>query len=153
MRRPPSLRPRRAARERGAALLVALVLVLVSTLLGLSVMESSGVETRLVANEAVRQHAFNAAEAASEQALMAVDPAALSGTGASSVIADSVDERIAVTAEVRFEGTAQTLGFSAGRFVDMLYAVQATATVGPPDAIEARRVVVQGAGYRVPAVR
>jgi len=49
-------------RESGATLLVALLLVLVSTLLGVSVMQTSEIETRLVSNDQFREVAFRAAE-------------------------------------------------------------------------------------------
>ena len=137
-------------RERGAALLVALVLVLVSTMLGISAMRTSNVETLLVANEGFRQSAFRAAEAAAEQALAEVDAGSLVGGSTSSVDAVSVDERVSVSVDARLESIEHMLDNSFGLFENRLYSVSATATVG---AIDARRTVIQGAAHRAPAQR
>ena len=135
--------------ERGAALLVALVLVLLSTVLGVTVMQTSGVETRLVANEAFRQGAFRAAEAAAERALLDLDSGTLAEGVGTGVAVDSVDDRVAVTAEARLDGVEHMINSSTGLFQSRLYAVSATAEIA---AVDARRTVVQGAARRAPAV-
>jgi type IV pilus assembly protein PilX len=58
-----SLHSSRPARQQGAVLIIALVMLLVMTLLGVSVMESSVVEERMAGNNLDRNIAFQAAEA------------------------------------------------------------------------------------------
>lgn len=135
--------------ERGAALLVALMLVLLSTALGVSVLQTSGVEARLVANEAFRQGAFRAAEAAAERALLDIDSGVLLEGAGTEVAVDSVDDRVAVTAEARLDGVEHMINSSIGLFQNRLYAVSATAEIS---AVDARRTIVQGAARRAPAV-
>jgi len=136
-----------ARREGGAALLVAMVLVLVSTLIGVSVMEGSGIETRLVTNGAIRQSAFHAAEAASERALLAVDAGQLTAGPCEDLDTPSVDTRVAIDARACHEGFIVPLGYSTGRFKHLLYAVSAEAATGTP---ATRRTVTQGAKLLVP---
>lgn len=140
--------PRRA--ERGAALLVALVLVLVGTLLGISVLESSGTETRLLTNDAARQRTFRAAESASERALLAVDAGTLTPGTVLPVTVDSVDVQITVEATARLEGVGHLLGSSIGMFQNRLYGIEATASV---EDLGARRTISQGAARRAPVTR
>lgn len=136
---------RAPARERGAALLIAMVLVLISTLVGISVMESSGVETRLVANETYRQTVFNTAEAVAERAFNAVDAATLPVDGSiQAQIADNVDDRVDVTAEARLESVEIAVGFSSDRFQSVRYRVSATAAV---PAVNATRTIHLGAAW------
>ncbi len=58
-----------ARRQRGAALVIGLVLLLVLTLLAVSGMNSASVEMVMAGNEQFRQNAFQAAEAGIENAL------------------------------------------------------------------------------------
>ena len=136
--------------QRGAALVVALVLVLVATLLGVSAVRTSNVEAMLVANEGFRQSAFRAAEAAVESELPNVDAGALVSDAPETLSVTSVDARVNVAAEARFEGIGPVLNFSYGLFQNRLYAVSATATI---DGVGARRTVVQGAARRAPLNR
>ena len=133
--------------ERGAALVVALVLVLVGTLVGLSAMETSTIETRLVANEGFRQSAFRAAESAAERALFDVDAGTLPEDAAVALTPSSTDARVTLDVRARAQGQSLRLGTSARVLVDTLYTVEATATI---DAVDTRRTVVQGAA--VPSV-
>lgn len=56
------------ARQSGAVLIVALVLLLIATMLGVAVMQGATLETRMAASSQQRQQAFNAAETALRQA-------------------------------------------------------------------------------------
>jgi len=75
-----------ANKQRGVVLIVALVLLLVVTLLGVAVMSGSALDMKMANNSQERQQAFNAAEAALSQAeslLMkptAPQPSAFNGT-------------------------------------------------------------------------
>jgi|GEM_PF-1469599 len=137
------------ARERGAALVVALVLVFVSSLLGLSAMETSGVETRLVVNESLRQSTFVAADGVAERAWRLVDAGTLTDDGAlQSLVARSVDPRVDVDAEARLESIENAFGFSTQLFVERRYRVSATAEVPGAGAI---RTIHVGASRLAPA--
>lgn len=57
-----------ANKQRGVVLIVALVLLLVVTLLGVAVMSGSALDMKMANNSQERQQAFNAAEAALSQA-------------------------------------------------------------------------------------
>lgn len=133
--------------ERGAALVIALVLVLVGTLVGIAAMETSGIETRLVANEGFRLSAFRAAESAAERGLFDVDPGTLPEDAPVTLVPTVVDPRVSVALIARAQGQSLKLGFSSRVLVNTLYTIEATATI---DAVDARRTVVQGAA--VPSV-
>lgn len=65
-------------KQRGVVLIVALVLLLVVTLLGVAVMSGASLDMKMTNNSQERQQAFNAAEAALSQAeafLMNTEPA------------------------------------------------------------------------------
>ncbi len=62
LRRPPLLRA--PASARGTALVVALLMMLLVALLGISMMRSIGVEARMIGNTGEKQHAFQAAQTA-----------------------------------------------------------------------------------------
>lgn len=133
-------------RQDGAALVVALILVLVSTLLGVSVMESSTIEVQLANNEEFRESVFRTAEAASEAALDTLDVTTVLAAGGSATPAiDSIDSRVAVSTEQRIEGLAHVVGSSFGTFQNYLVSSSATARV---DALGARRTVTQGESIR-----
>jgi hypothetical protein len=61
--------PRCRGRQRGAALIIGLLLLLVLTLLAISGMRSASEELIMAGNEQYRQNAFQAAEAGVEQAI------------------------------------------------------------------------------------
>ena len=143
-------RPSAPRRERGAALFIVLVLVLVGSLLGVSAMESSSTETQLVNNERYRESAFRVAEAAARSAALAADIDALAGTsGAQDASVTSVDPNIAVAATTRFEGVRPVTGFSFGTFNDYLLSATAEARI---DGVDTVRRVRQGVARRGQAV-
>jgi len=55
--------------QSGSALFVALILVVVSTLIGITALESSGVEVQLVNNDLYREVSFRAAESGGDRLL------------------------------------------------------------------------------------
>lgn len=75
MNRPPAPRPqgRTPARQRGAVLVTALLLLLVLTVLGVAGIASATLELRMAGNVQHHDRAFAAAEHAIEQALLAAD--------------------------------------------------------------------------------
>jgi type IV pilus assembly protein PilX len=64
-------RQRSSVRERGAALVVGLLLLLVLTLLAISGMTTASLELQMAGNEQYQERAFQAAEAAIERAIQA----------------------------------------------------------------------------------
>jgi len=63
-----------AAKQDGAALLVALVLIFLLTILGISAMRDSTLETQLVANAVHKEVSFQSAESATDTVLAIDDP-------------------------------------------------------------------------------
>lgn len=70
------------SRQQGVALVVSLVLLIVLTLLGLSAMDSTIIETRMASNNQERNYAFHAAEAGLVQGI----PASSSATQLSNLM-------------------------------------------------------------------
>ncbi len=132
-------------RESGAALAVALVLVLISTLLGVSAMQVSDVESKLTNNEQYRHVAFRAAEAASEQLFTLSNLVTLANDSDSTITTtDSIDSRVTVAAEMRPLGDGPAAGYSLGGqngFINLKFAATATATI---PAVDSSTRVVQG---------
>jgi len=62
------------AKQHGAALLMAMVLIFLLTILGLSAMRDSTMETRLVANSVHKEVSFQSAESATDIVLAITDP-------------------------------------------------------------------------------
>ena len=136
---------RSTRRESGAALVVALILVLVSTLMGVSAMQVSDVENKLVNNNKFRQVAFRAAEAASEQLFTMNNLITLANdTTATVESTGSVDGRVTVAASLRPFGEGPAAGYSLGGqngFSSMKFVSNATATLA---AVDSSSTVVQG---------
>lgn len=133
------------SRESGAALVVALILVLVSTLMGVSAMQVSDVENKLVNNDKFRQVTFRAAEAASEQ-LFTMDNLVILANDATATVASSssVDGRVTVAAQLKPFGEGPAAGYSLGGqngFSSMKFVANATATL---PAVDSSSTVVQG---------
>lgn len=117
-------------RQRGAALVVGLILLLVLTLLAVVGMNTATSELIMAGNEQFRQNAFQAAETGIEQAVTALATVPQSGTPV--VVADqpvpgsAVDE---YTTESQYMGDDLNLpGFSAGKFVGFHYQITSTGT-------------------------
>ncbi len=151
-RRPSGLRVRAGGsapqRQSGAALAVALVLILVSGLLGVSVMESSTLETRLAVNDQARESAFRAAEASVGRLLTSANVALLvAGDTDDITVPSSVDTRVRVVAVPAVTDVGPVYNSSLGLFQN--YLVSGTAKATAADGVT-RRVVTQGAAQRAP---
>ena len=131
--------------ESGTALVVALILVLISTVMGASAMQTSIMENKLADNEQYRQVAFRAAEAASEQLLTMSNLVTLANDTSSSVQStDSVDTNVAVNAEFRALGDSPAIGYSLGGqngFISMKFVSRANAKI---NAVDTASEVFQG---------
>lgn len=117
-------------RQRGAALVIGLILLLILTLLAVSGMNSASTELIMAGNEQYRQNAFQAAETGVEQAL--TDLADVPQSGAPTVVDDvpipgSATDHYSTSS--RYLGDDLNVpGFSAGKFVGFHYEIASTGT-------------------------
>jgi type IV pilus assembly protein PilX len=118
------------SRQRGAALSVGLVLLVVLTLLAVSGMNTASTELVMAGNEQYRQNAFHAAETGIENAL--ADLATVPQSGAAVTIAPtpvpgSTSDEYSTSS--RYVGDDMSIpGFSAGKFVGIHYEVRSSGT-------------------------
>ncbi len=86
--------PARAAGQRGAALVVSLLILLVLTLIGVSGMQSTVLEERMASNTRERNIAFQAAESALRDAETYIDGITTTGDfdGTAGLFSDTQDE-------------------------------------------------------------
>jgi type IV pilus assembly protein PilX len=117
------------ARQRGAALAVGLILLLVLTVLAVSGMNTASMELVMAGNEQYRQRAFHASETGVELAL--ADLASVPQTGAvmsrTRNLTGDTDEKSEVTTASQYMGDDLNLpGFSAGKFVGLHYQISST---------------------------
>lgn len=129
--------------QRGAALVIGLILLLILTLLAVSGMNSASTELIMAGNEQYRQNAFQAAETGVEQALTTLANVPQSGAPtvapATAVPGSTTDE---YATSSRYLGDDLNIpGFSAGKFVGFHYEITSTGT----SARNARAQHVQGA--------
>jgi type IV pilus assembly protein PilX len=117
------------SRQRGAALAIGLILLLVLTILAVSGMNTASMELVMAGNEQFRQRAFHASTTGIELAL--ADLAAVPQTGVpvsetrplSGETTDSVE-----TASQYMGDDLNVSGFSAGKFVGINYQITSTGT-------------------------
>lgn len=111
--------------QEGAVLIIALLLLLVTTFIGFSAMEGSNLESKMATAREVKELTFQAAEASIEVTL---DNTVILGTAYARSLMDmeatgwpgwptashsfSYNTYLSGDSEVRFESTAQTIGYS-----------------------------------------
>ncbi|MFK8081657.1 MAG: PilX N-terminal domain-containing pilus assembly protein [Granulosicoccus sp.] len=138
--------------QRGAALVVALVLVLVSTLLGVSAMQSSDIEAQMANNTRFQQTAFRVAEAASDSLLTLPNIVTLVNDPTDTVeTTSSIEANAYVTAEFVLAGSGPATGFSLGGqngFRSLNFIASSTASI---DAVDSKSGVVQGVNRLTPS--
>ncbi len=102
-------------KQKGSVLLVALVLVLVSALLGVSAMQSSRLESQLTNNVRFEQTTFRTAEAAAES-LLTTDNIFFLANNLDDTVSSIQSIESAVNVEAHFEllGVAPAIGYSLG---------------------------------------
>jgi len=93
------------ARQKGAALVIGLILLVILTLLAVSGMNTSSMELVMAGNEQYRQKAFQASEAGVEKALTQ-----LAGTKQSCMPIEILNEDVAETPGDKYRVTAQYKG-------------------------------------------
>jgi len=102
-------------KQDGAALVVALVLVLVSTLLGVSAMQSSDIETQVLNNNRFHEVTFREAEAASDRLLTLENISAVARDATASVTDNtSINTEATIESEFKWLGDGPATGYSLG---------------------------------------
>jgi len=145
--------------ERGTALMVALVMIFMLSIMGISAMRSSTLESRMAANSIQASSAFQAAESSTE--IMLNDPANINAAWADQVAGvtlNTTDEldgaAISMDSNVtlRYVGKGPAPGFSLGlgsnNFSSLRFQSNGTGSI---DAVRASSQVEQGAYRIVPA--
>lgn len=112
------------ARQRGAALAIGLILLLVLTVLAVSGMNTASMELVMAGNEQYRQRAFHASETGIELAI--ADLPTMPQTGAVVSVARPLTGEasdVANTASQYMGDDLNITGFSAGKFVGLNYQI------------------------------
>lgn len=123
-----------AVRQRGAALVIGLILLLVLTILAVSGVFTSTLELRMVGNQQQQERAFQAAEVAVEEAMASPQlSTAAPQVQAPVAVPGAPDDRYQYT--LRFVGETTippgTLGYSIGSgFTAYNFEIEATGTAG-----------------------
>ena len=132
-------------KQDGAALVVALVLVLVSTLLGVSAMQSSDIETQVLNNNRFHEVTFREAEAASDRLLTLENISAVARDATASVTNNtSINTEATIESEFKWLGDGPATGYSLGGqngFMTLKFLSQASASI---DTVDSVSVVRQG---------
>jgi len=144
--------------ERGAALMVAMVMIFLLSLMGVSAMRSATLEQQMVSNAVQARDVFQAAESSTEIALNSFDnlTAAFDSDTRKIVIDTTIRSGIGLESQVtlRYVGEGNASGASlsamqgANSFDALRFVAEGVATV---DAIRASRQINQGATRTVPA--
>ncbi|MGE0581486.1 MAG: PilX N-terminal domain-containing pilus assembly protein [Steroidobacteraceae bacterium] len=115
--------------QRGAALVIGLLLLVVLTLLAITGMNTASSELIMAGNEQYRQNAFQAAEAGIERAISLLPTIPQSGAAVvvPNVAVPGSTSGDTFTTSSRYMGDDLNLpGFSAGKFVGFHYQVEST---------------------------
>lgn len=119
------------SRQRGAALAIGLVLLLILTLLAVSGMATSSMELVMAGNEQYRQKAFQAADTGIEQALTVLPSVSQSCDSVpvanNTTDTESADEHYTVTAQYKGDGSPPS-GFTIGEYTSIHYQVVSSGT-------------------------
>jgi len=143
---------RTKASQEGTTLVVVLILVLVSTLLGLSAFEDSGITSKMVHNDQQREISFRAAESSSNQFVTNDTVNTLMGSG-SSTLTDNTNliDKTSTESNMQFDGVGISRGFSLGEGIPSLAPFKFTATTTVTlDGVNASSTIVRGAEQLAP---
>ena len=139
------------ARQRGAALVIGLILLLVLTLLAVTGMNTASTELIMAGNEQYRQNAYQASETGIENAISALPTVPQSA--APTVVPNTPTTGTAnsqYTTSTLYEGDDVNVpGYSAGRYVALHYEITSTGSTTVRNASAVHRqgaYVVQGTG-------
>ena len=141
-----------ARAEHGSALLIAMILLFITTALGISSMQGSSLEFQMATNAIQSKTVFQVAESATEEALNSttnISQAFDAGVNGQLNISMTLDDlpEIQGDATLRYVGSGLVPGSSVGVFEGLRFEVYGTAALDG----EVRAGVTQGAIREVPA--
>ncbi len=143
-------------KERGGALMVALVMIFMMSVMGISVMRESSLEKRMATNAVHKSTVLQAAESATEIALGDDQnlAAAFAGNGTKFPVQlpTAQNTNIATDAQIIFKGSGAPVGFSLGTgggFQALRFEVRGRAQI---TTVQSKAQVAQGAYRTVPAL-
>ena len=138
-------------KQRGAALVIGLILLLILTLLAITGMNTASTELLMAGNEQYRQHAFQAAETGVEQAIAALpsvpQSAAPTVVPVTPVTGSPTDQY--TTSSLYMGDDYNIPGYSVGKFVGFHYEITSTGSTTVRNANSVHRqgaYVVQNKG-------
>lgn len=108
-----------ASRQRGAALLVALVMIFMMTVLGLTAMRESSLEKRMTTNSVHKSSTFQTAESATDLIINDSDNLAAAYTQAGKAVSMTLPSpsnvEMSLTGTIEYTGIGPPIGFSWGK--------------------------------------
>lgn len=140
-------RPPTSRYERGTALIISLVILLILTLLGITAMSTSSLEQKMSGNTQEATRAFEAAESGLNQALNTSGSLTLSGSSSNNFTYSTMNATADVsTAFVQYSSPKRGSGYSDKNFQTANFDQSATGKTG----VGAKAVVHQGIAQIVP---
>jgi Tfp pilus assembly protein PilX len=134
-------------RDRGTALIISLVILLILTILGVTAMSTSSLEQKMSGNTQEATRAFQAAESGLNQALNTAGTLASSGTSSNSFSYNSMNATADVKTQlIQFTDPARGSGFSRQNFQAANFDQTSTGRT----VVGAKAVVHQGVAQIVP---
>jgi len=114
-------------RQRGAALVVGLIMLAILTLLAITAMNTSSTELIMAGNEQFRERAFQMAEGGIEQAVRTLSKVPQDGnTVTKTAVSTLTTDDSYTTASVYTGEDDDVPGYSAGKFVGLHYRIDST---------------------------
>jgi len=138
--------------QKGTTLVVVLILVLVSTLLGISAFEDSGITAQIVDNDQQREVAFRAAESSSNQFVTAANINTLMTSGSNTLAnTDNVIANVTTQSSMSLDGVGLPRNYSLGEGIPGLapYKFSASTTV-QLNGVRAEATILRGAEQLAP---
>lgn len=118
---------RTPSRQRGAALIVGMIMLAILTLLAITAMNTSSTELIMAGNEQFRERAFQMGEAGIEQAVRALPTVPQDGKDVTKTGASVADPDDTFQTKSKYIGQDDDIpGFSAGKFVGLHYRIEST---------------------------
>ena len=144
------------SRQSGTALLVAMVMIFMMSVLGITAMRESSLEKRMTTNSVHKSTTFQTAESATDIALNSPEKLSAAfndnGTIHDIPLPASINNEMESKAQLRFVGSGPPVGFSLGTgggFQALRFVAEGTASI---DAVQSSSTVHQGAYRTVPAL-
>ena len=148
------MRPPSPTRQRGAALMIAMVMIFMLSIMGVSVMRTSSLEKRMTGNAIQSSTTFQAAESATEQMLNSTATLSRAASNFRTIIdvdTDTVHDDVPLsgTSRIVYVGTGPAFGFSSD-FMTLRLVAQGDRSI---DSVRSRSIVRQGARRVVPSLK